>query len=61
MEYRARSPGGTLAKRIDVPPTAFAFTDTGKYLWKADRRDLFQISHPRGWLGEVDRIRRQPD
>jgi len=37
-----------MAERIDVPVAKFAFTGKGSYVWKADRRDLFQIVHP--WL-----------
>jgi len=34
------------AERIEVPVGAFKFAGNGHYVWKLDRRDLFQIVHP---------------
>ena len=33
-------------QRMEVPVTSFKFSGQGQYVWKQDRRDLFQIIHP---------------
>jgi hypothetical protein len=38
--------GYVAAQRVEVPVTAFKFSGQGRYVWKRDRRDLFQIIHP---------------
>ena len=38
--------GAAAAQRIEVPVTAFKFSGQGQYVWKRDRRDLFQMIHP---------------
>ena len=56
----------SMAARIDVPVTAFSFTQQGGYVHKLDRRDLFQIIHfwapaKAGDFGQMETLVTLPD